>query len=183
MIVATPATRRHWTTSSPIRATADATAAVLRELNPRVSPRFAAVAGKVAALRARGTERGAPALFASDEAQLLRELSELGPEFEPALFALDLIVIWKKKRKVIRYRDRAVALFRRSFDRGRRVFFVGAGTSYHAALCAGLQALYREQLLRHGCAELESLLPLLALDVELNAQGLGIWLDRERPSA
>jgi glyoxylase-like metal-dependent hydrolase (beta-lactamase superfamily II) len=51
----------------------------------------------------------------------------------------------------------------------------------HAALRAGLQALYREQLLRHGCADLPALLPLLALDVELNAQGLGIWLDR--PSA
>ena len=101
------------------------------------APRFAAVVEKVAALRARGLEAAAPAGFASDEAQLLRELSGLGAEFAPALFALDLIVIWKKKRKVIRYRDRAVALFRRSFDRGGRVFFIGAGTSYHAALCAG----------------------------------------------
>lgn len=100
------------------------------------APRFAAVAARLAALRAGGPP-GTPSAFASDEAQLLRELSEFGPEFAPALFALDLIVIWKKKRKVIRYRDQAVALFRASAERGRRVFFVGAGTSYHAALCAG----------------------------------------------
>jgi glucosamine 6-phosphate synthetase-like amidotransferase/phosphosugar isomerase protein len=101
------------------------------------SPRFAAVAARLAALRAAGPSAGMPSGFVSDEAQLLRELGELGPELEPALFALDRIVVWKKKRKVIRYRDKAVALFRDSFARGNRVFFVGAGTSYHAALCAG----------------------------------------------
>ena len=111
----------------------------LREALRRLvaAPRFAAVVEKVAALRARDLGPEAPACFASDEAQLLRELSGLGAEFAPALFTLDLIVIWKKKRKVIRYRDQAVALFRRGFDRGGRVFFIGAGTSYHAALCAG----------------------------------------------
>ncbi len=101
------------------------------------APRFAAIAAQLAALRADGPGAGTPDGFVSDEAQLLRELGELAPEFEPALFALDRIVVWKKKRKVIRYRDRAVALFRDSFARGNRVFFVGAGTSYHAALCAG----------------------------------------------
>ncbi len=111
----------------------------LREALERIAaaPRFAAVAARLAALRADGPGAGMPSGFISDEAQLLRELSELGPEFAPALFALDRIVVWKKKRKVIRYRDKAVALFRDSFESGRRVFFVGAGTSYHAALCAG----------------------------------------------
>ena len=49
----------------------------------------------------------------------------------------------------------------------------------HAALCRGLEALYAERVARHG----SPLTPvqakkLLALDVELNAQGMGVWLDR-----
>ena len=101
------------------------------------SPRFAAIAREIGALPPRKGADEAPAFFTSDEAQLLRELREFGAEHEPALFALDLIVIWKKKRKVIRFRDETMALFRRSFDRGGRVFFIGSGTSYHAALAAG----------------------------------------------
>lgn len=48
----------------------------------------------------------------------------------------------------------------------------------HALLVAGLQDLYRAQLRRHGAANLDAAVETLALDVELNAQGLGIWLDR-----
>lgn len=50
----------------------------------------------------------------------------------------------------------------------------------HAALMRGLEAIYLERLARHGCrlpvAEVKA---LLAMDLELNAQGIGIWLDRE----
>ena len=48
----------------------------------------------------------------------------------------------------------------------------------HAALKAGLQAQARERLQQHGVADLHSALASLALDIELNAQGLGVWLDR-----
>ena len=48
----------------------------------------------------------------------------------------------------------------------------------HGALKSGLTALYRAQLLRHGVLEVEAGISGLALDIELNAQGLGIWLDR-----
>lgn len=48
----------------------------------------------------------------------------------------------------------------------------------HAALVDGLGALYRAQLQRHGVADLDAAVDALALDIELNAQGLGIWLDR-----
>ncbi len=99
--------------------------------------RFAAIAGEIGALPPPQLTDGAPAFFSSDEAQLLRELREFGEEHFSALFTLDLIIIWKKKRKVIRYKDEAVALFRKSFLAGGRVFFIGAGTSYHAALTAG----------------------------------------------
>jgi glyoxylase-like metal-dependent hydrolase (beta-lactamase superfamily II) len=49
----------------------------------------------------------------------------------------------------------------------------------HAALCAALALLYRVELTRHGVTEVDAGVQLLALDVELNAQGIGIWLDRE----
>ena len=111
----------------------------LREAFRRIvaSPRFEAVVREIGALSPRKRPAEAPASFSSDEAQLLRELREFGEEYDPALAVLDQIIIWKKKRKVIRYKDKAVALFRQSADCGGRVFFVGAGTSYHAALVAG----------------------------------------------
>ncbi len=49
----------------------------------------------------------------------------------------------------------------------------------HAALKQGLTELYRTQWQRHGCELPENdALALLALDIELNAQGLGVWLAR-----
>lgn len=49
----------------------------------------------------------------------------------------------------------------------------------HPALKAALKTLYLDSLARHGCTlpphRIEA---LLALDIELNAQGMGIWLDR-----
>ena len=101
------------------------------------SPRFKAIVREIGDLPGPGRPDGEPAIFSSDEAQLLRELREFGDEHDSALVTLDLIVIWKKKRKVIRFKDEAVALFKQSFDRGGRVFFIGSGTSYHAALTAG----------------------------------------------
>lgn len=50
----------------------------------------------------------------------------------------------------------------------------------HAALKSGLEALYLRELARHGCAlPPERQRSLLAMDVELNAQGLGVWLDKQ----
>ena len=54
-----------------------------------------------------------------------------------------------------------------------------AGEHRHALLKAGLQSLYLERLREHGCMlPPQQQLELLALDVELNAQGLEIWLDK-----
>lgn len=52
----------------------------------------------------------------------------------------------------------------------------------HAAICADLEALYlaRAQATGSGLS-LERIRELLAMDIELNAQGLGVWLDRGRP--
>ncbi|HEY0858319.1 MAG TPA: MBL fold metallo-hydrolase [Albitalea sp.] len=55
-----------------------------------------------------------------------------------------------------------------------------AGTAErHEALRRGLSELYLRQLRRHGCTRpKDEVLALLAMDIELNAQGMGIWLDR-----
>jgi glyoxylase-like metal-dependent hydrolase (beta-lactamase superfamily II) len=48
-----------------------------------------------------------------------------------------------------------------------------------AALREGLRGMYLRRLRLHGCTIDEARsLELLAMDVELNAQGMGIWLDR-----
>lgn len=50
----------------------------------------------------------------------------------------------------------------------------------HRALTKGLEALYLERVRDHGCTmPEEQVLQWLAMDVELNAQGMGIWLDKE----
>ena len=45
-----------------------------------------------------------------------------------------------------------------------------------------LEAIHLESLRRHGVALADSRIrELLALDLELNAQGIAIWLDRTTP--
>ena len=53
------------------------------------------------------------------------------------------------------------------------------GPQRHAALKAALSALYLDSLREHGCTLPEArIAELLAIDLELNAQGIGVWLDR-----
>ena len=61
----------------------------------------------------------------------------------------------------------------------------GTGPKRQAGLMGGLGELYLRSLRDHGCRlGDEVVLELLALDIELNAQGLAIWLDRQdRPEA
>ena len=49
----------------------------------------------------------------------------------------------------------------------------------HEALKAALSGLYLDSLAAHGCTlPRERQLALLAMDIELNAQGIGVWLDK-----
>jgi glyoxylase-like metal-dependent hydrolase (beta-lactamase superfamily II) len=49
----------------------------------------------------------------------------------------------------------------------------------HVALKLGLRRLYEDALRAHGCQlSADALQALLAPDIELNAQGMGVWLDR-----
>ena len=50
----------------------------------------------------------------------------------------------------------------------------------HAVLMRELSALYAGSLRAHGIEPTADKLELLAMDIELNAQGLGGWLDREQ---
>lgn len=53
------------------------------------------------------------------------------------------------------------------------------GPDRHAALMRGLGAIHRKRLRAHGVALSDDRIgELLALDLELNAQGIAIWLDR-----
>ncbi|HEU5293453.1 MAG TPA: MBL fold metallo-hydrolase [Burkholderiaceae bacterium] len=48
----------------------------------------------------------------------------------------------------------------------------------HAKLCDALRTMYRHRLTEHGFSDVECKLELLAMDVEINAQGMASWLDR-----
>ncbi len=54
-----------------------------------------------------------------------------------------------------------------------------AAPDRHAALKTGLAQCYAAQLQHHGVADVPAGLGLLALDIELNAQGLAVWLDQK----
>lgn len=71
-----------------------------------------------------------------------------------------------------------LALLREMVALGRRL---RDAPQRHAALCAALEALYLEGVRAHGCAFApDEVRALLAIDIELNAQGMAVWLDRER---
>ncbi|MGO1541468.1 MAG: MBL fold metallo-hydrolase [Luteimonas sp.] len=54
----------------------------------------------------------------------------------------------------------------------------------HARLVQGLARLYVERAQRQGIDDATRRVPeLLEMDIELNAQGLGVWLDRSRQAA
>ncbi len=54
-----------------------------------------------------------------------------------------------------------------------------AGGQRHERLKAGVEEIMLRALLAHGCQlPLEEISRLLAMDFELNAQGIGVWLDK-----
>jgi glyoxylase-like metal-dependent hydrolase (beta-lactamase superfamily II) len=58
------------------------------------------------------------------------------------------------------------------------------GDGRHERLCGALRALYLRDARAHGCRLPErTIVELLAMDIDLNAQGLGIWLDRAARAA
>jgi hypothetical protein len=52
----------------------------------------------------------------------------------------------------------------------------------HESITADLADLYTSRAQAHGCAlSAEQVHELLAMDIELNAQGLEVWLDKQSP--
>lgn len=57
----------------------------------------------------------------------------------------------------------------------------GEGVARHLEILAGLHALMHEEAERQGwLVRGDALIELLRMDLELNAQGLGVWLDRQQ---
>lgn len=57
----------------------------------------------------------------------------------------------------------------------------GDGVTRHVEIVAGLEQVLREEAARQNWAlDEEQTLELLRMDIDLNAQGLGIWLDSQR---
>jgi glyoxylase-like metal-dependent hydrolase (beta-lactamase superfamily II) len=74
-----------------------------------------------------------------------------------------------------------LALLRAMVALGRRL---RDAPQRHAVLCAALEALYLDSARAHGCKFTpDEVRALLAIDIELNAQGMAVWLDRERRAA
>lgn len=60
----------------------------------------------------------------------------------------------------------------------------GDGVARHVEILAGLEQVMREETARQNWAlDEEQALELLRMDLELNAQGLGVWLDRPGAAA
>lgn len=70
--------------------------------------------------------------FLSDEKPFLKELLSFNENYFEDLIILDNILIWKKKKNILKYKNEIIELFKQS--RNNKIFFIGAGTSYHAAL-------------------------------------------------
>lgn len=74
--------------------------------------------------------------FTSEDSPLLNELLGIDEKYFQQLYLIDLLVIWKKKRTIIKYKNQLVQIFKDARSRGRRIYLVASGTSYHASLIA-----------------------------------------------
>lgn len=73
-------------------------------------------------------------VFKSEETTLLEELLGINEKYFTELWLIDSMLIWKKKRMIIKYRDKLVNALKESGGKGGRIYFVASGTSYHATL-------------------------------------------------
>lgn len=74
--------------------------------------------------------------FVSDEAELLAELGKLAPAWMQDLHLMDMVFVWRKRRAVLRYVAELKSTLLETNNSGGRIYFIAAGTSYHAALTA-----------------------------------------------
>lgn len=75
--------------------------------------------------------------FTSEEAALLNEILGIDENYFPELYIMDMMMIWKKKRMIIKFKKEVVESFKSIARKGGRIFVVASGTSHHAALVGG----------------------------------------------
>jgi len=76
--------------------------------------------------------------FTSEDTTLLNELLGFDEDHFSKLFVLDLIIIWKKKRTIIKHKNKLVKILWKAKKEGARIYMVASGTSYHASLVAAV---------------------------------------------
>jgi glucosamine 6-phosphate synthetase-like amidotransferase/phosphosugar isomerase protein len=74
--------------------------------------------------------------FTSEDAPLLNELLGIGEKYFQQLYMIDLLVIWKKKRTIVKFKNKLIQILKDAGNSGRRIYLVASGTSYHASLIA-----------------------------------------------
>ena len=107
------------------------------------------------------------------EPEVLRASIERLLSFDPAWIYL---THFGRIGDVARAGHQLLDMLEATVDIGRRH---AAAPQRHEAIKRELAALYAHGLERHGVAPTPAVLESLALDIELNAQGMGVWLDRE----
>lgn len=101
-----------------------------------LSPDYRSLAAKVDADRGARAPLAGRSAYRSDEAQLLADIARARPARSFDLALLDLALIWRKRRAVIRYARELSDRIRECRKAGGTVYIVASGTSYHAALTA-----------------------------------------------
>lgn len=74
--------------------------------------------------------------YLSDERTFLSELARLGAEHLSDLALADAVLVWRKRRAVVRRVGELSQAVRETTKSGGRVYLVASGTSYHASLIA-----------------------------------------------
>ncbi len=72
--------------------------------------------------------------FKSEETTLLEELLGIDEDYFPELWMIDTMLIWKKKRTIIKYKEKLTGNLAKCSKNGGRIYVVASGTSYHAAM-------------------------------------------------
>lgn len=73
-------------------------------------------------------------VFRSEEATLLEELISIDGNYHSQLWMIDTMLIWKKKRMIIKYRDLLVKSMADTREKGGKIFVIASGTSHNAAM-------------------------------------------------
>ncbi len=89
-------------------------------------------------LASRVRERGlrVPLELVSDDKAFLSELEKAAPAHRADLALLDSVLVWRKRRAVLRRLGELREAVRETANSGGRVYLVASGTSFHAALTA-----------------------------------------------